>query len=224
MLVLTSSTLYFLNITSNCSTTKAPLTGLVQNWPSAVVPPNSSKGPGTRACTPTNLNTALSGFKVQLATTHSSGALVPLLPVNSVILDTSGICIGLGEGDNEIYECPVGIKVSDAISLSYGGEEFELDPAMGIESNIEIVDANSRIDEACTQNVPPKFKKSVRCPINTTDSTTVKLSESKGKALSVKKVKTDIKVKTEPVDSDITVPLCSECPPKAKGINKPHSA
>ncbi|KIJ06846.1 hypothetical protein PAXINDRAFT_103208 [Paxillus involutus ATCC 200175] len=176
----------------NLLTTKASLTGLVRNWASAVVPSSSSKGPGTPARTPTNSNTALSGFKAQSATTHTSGALIPLTPGNSVVLDTSGICIGLGEGDDEIYECPVGtkgnvnLKGEDArkrllsitdeddnimLPLSHG-EEFELDPAMGIDSDIEIVDADSGIDEACTHNAPPKFKKSIGRSIRTTDSAT----------------------------------------------------
>jgi hypothetical protein len=66
-------------------------------------------------------------------------------------------------------------KVSDVISLS-SGEESEPDhtgidgPTIGIDANMEIVDANSGIDEASAHNAPPKFKKSVKCSICTTDS------------------------------------------------------
>ncbi|KIJ07271.1 hypothetical protein PAXINDRAFT_19532 [Paxillus involutus ATCC 200175] len=272
---LTESTLYFLNITSNRSTTKASLTGLVRNWASAVVPPASSKGTPSRALTGSNTGIR---SKPRSTTTYTSGALIPLTPANSVV-DTSSFCIaGLGEGEDDIYEHPVGIKgdvnlkgkdarkslvsiagdeddnimlplsqsikqsqrststtsklkrkASDTISLSSeSGEEFELDhtgidgPTMGIDSDIEIVDADSGVDhdEASTYHAPPKFKKSVERSIRTTDSTVVKLSESK--APLVKKVKTDVKVKTEPLES--TVPSGSGRLPKTEGVVKPRSA
>ncbi|KIJ08242.1 hypothetical protein PAXINDRAFT_102642 [Paxillus involutus ATCC 200175] len=85
---------------------------------------------------------------------------------------------------------------------------------------VEIVDANSGIDEASTYNAPPKFKKSAEHLIRTTDSTVVKLSENKPP--SVKKVKTGVKVKTEPSES--TVSSGSGFPPRTKDTVKPRSA
>ncbi|KIK76224.1 hypothetical protein PAXRUDRAFT_28988, partial [Paxillus rubicundulus Ve08.2h10] len=230
---------------------------------------------GTPSCALTGSNISIQS-KSWSTTTHTSGALIPLMPVNTVV-DTSSVCIaGLGEGEDDIYEHPVGIKGNvnlkgkdarkslvsiagdeddnimlplslsikqsqrstsmtsklkrkalDTISLS-SGEEFELDdtgidgPTTGIDSDIEIVDANSRVDhdEASTYNAPPKFKKSVKHSIHTTHSkvsdtasqTMVKLSESKLHWSRKRKWTSN------------TVPLGSGCLLKAEGVIKPCSA
>ncbi|KIJ16077.1 hypothetical protein PAXINDRAFT_155234 [Paxillus involutus ATCC 200175] len=92
------------------TTTKASLTGLVRNWASAVVPSSSSKG--TPHAPRASANHAVTGLrsKEPSTTTRTSGAIVPPTPAHSVA-DTSSVCIaGLGEGEDDLYEHPVGTK------------------------------------------------------------------------------------------------------------------
>ncbi|KAF8839249.1 hypothetical protein BDN67DRAFT_1012433, partial [Paxillus ammoniavirescens] len=269
MLILTESTLYFLNITSNHSATKAALPGLVKNWASAVVPSTCASArpePSHTTSSHVPLSVSSKGLSTKTRTTSKSSLALPRTPANSVTDLSRPPIGGLGEGDSEddIYEGPVGIgakanvrgksmrknllliadeddeltpllsqsmeesqhttwrrlkrKASDTISLS-STEELKPDdgPFTGIDSNVKLV------DEASPHNAPPRFKKSTTSTrsIRTTDSTSVKLSENN--TPSVKKTKTDTKVKMEPVESLAPSPGPGR-PPKAEGAIKPRSA
>ncbi|KIK79839.1 hypothetical protein PAXRUDRAFT_16112 [Paxillus rubicundulus Ve08.2h10] len=232
--VLTESTLYFLNITSNHSTTKASLTGLVRNWASAVVPSNISKG--TPSCTARD--TAPTKSKALSTTTHSSNALAPLTPVNSVA-DASSLCIaGLEEGEDDIYEHSISIKgnvnskgddTRKSLLLSIANEDDNFTSKQSQHST------STRLKRKVSNTISLSSREEFELDRTGMDDSTmgidsdieitgiVKLSESEVKAPLVKKVKTDVKIKTEPVEST-TVPSGSGHPLKAEGVVKPCSA
>ncbi|KAF8836652.1 hypothetical protein BDN67DRAFT_1014498 [Paxillus ammoniavirescens] len=247
MLILTESTLYFLNITSNRSATKAALPGLVKNWASAVVPSTCTSTrpePSHTTSSHVPLSVSSKGLSMKTCTTSKSSLTLPQTPANSVTDLSRPPIDGLGEGDSEddIYEGPVGIGAKADVQgksmrknlLLIADEDDELTPPLSqsMEESQHTTwrrlkrKTSNTISLSSTEELKPDDGPftGIDSDVKVVDEVfemSVKLSENN--TPSVKKMKMDTKVKMEPVESLAPSPGPGR-PPKAEGAIKSRSA